>query len=223
MRETPWGTMSYLDYRYRIEFGTAEFDEIDGYCRERGIAWFVSCWDEPSVDFTERYEPVCYKVASASVTDHGLLERLAATGKPLILSTGMSTMEQIRAAVALLPADRLLLAHTTSTYPCKPEELNLRMIATLRDEFGCPVGYSGHEVGLQTTLAAVALGAAFVERHITLDRAMWGSDQAASIEPTGLVRLVRDIRVIESALGDGVKRVYDSELPVRDRLRRAAS
>jgi len=221
VRETPWGLMTYLEYRHRIEFGAPEYDEIDAYCRERGIAWFTSCWDEPSVDFIERYDPVCYKVASASVTDRGLLDRLAATGRSLILSTGMSTMDQIRAAVALLPADRLLLAHTTSTYPCKPEELNLRMIAALGDEFACPVGYSGHEVGLQTTLAAVALGAAFVERHVTLDRAMWGSDQAASIEPAGLVRLVRDIRVIEASLGDGEKRVYDSELPVRDRLRRA--
>ena len=220
VRETPWGLMTYLDYRYRIEFGTAEFDELDAYCRERGIAWFASCWDEPSVDFIEQYEPVCHKVASASVTDRSLLDRLAATGRPLILSTGMSTMEQIREAVAAVPGDRLLLAHSTSTYPCKPEELNLRMIDTLAAEFGCPVGYSGHEVGLQTTLAAVALGAAFVERHITLDRAMWGSDQAASIEPTGLVRLVRDIRVIEAAMGDGVKRVYDSELPVQARLRR---
>jgi len=220
VRETPWGLITYLDYRRRIELGTAEYDELDAYCRERGIAWFASCWDEPSVDFVDAYEPVCYKVASASITDASLLERLTATGRPLVLSTGMSTMEQIRAAVDQLPADRLLLAHTTSTYPCKPEELNLRMIETLRAEFDCPVGYSGHEVGLQTTLAAVALGAAFVERHITLDRAMWGSDQAASIEPTGLVRLVRDIRVIETALGDGEKRVYDSELPVRARLRR---
>jgi len=221
VRETPWGLMTYLEYRHQIEFGAPEYDEIDAYCRERGIAWFTSCWDEPSVDFVERYDPICYKVASASVTDRGLLDRLAATGRTLILSTGMSTMAQIRAAVATLPSDRLLLAHTTSTYPCKPEELNLRMIAALSDEFACPVGYSGHEVGLQTTIAAVALGAAFVERHVTLDRAMWGSDQAASIEPAGLVRLVRDIRVVEAALGDGEKRVYDSELPVRDRLRRA--
>jgi N-acetylneuraminate synthase len=220
VRETPWGLMSYLDYRHRIEFGPDEFDALDAYCHDRGIAWFASCWDEPSVEFIETYEPVCYKIASASVTDRALLERLAATGHPLILSTGMSTMAQIRSAAGALPQDQLLLAHSTSTYPCKPEELNLRMIATLRDQFDCPVGYSGHEVGLQTTVAAVVLGAAFVERHITLDRAMWGSDQAASIEPTGLVRLVRDIRVIEAAMGDGEKRVYESELPVQARLRR---
>jgi len=221
MRETPWGIMTYLDYRYRVEFETDEYDEIDRYCDEKGIAWFVSPWDPDSVDFTEKYDPPCYKVASASLTDTELLDRLVATGRPLIVSTGMSTMEEIRAAVAKIPTDRLLLAHATSTYPCKPEELNLRMLATLREEFGCPVGYSGHEVGLQTTVAAVALGASFVERHITLDRAMWGSDQAASIEPGGLIRLVRDIRVIEAALGDGVKHVYDSELPIKARLRRA--
>ena len=221
MRETPWGIMTYLDYRYRVEFEVPEYDEIDRYCAEKGIAWFVSPWDPDSVDFTEKYDPPCYKVASASLTDTELLDRLVATGRPLVVSTGMSTMEEIRAAVAKIPTDRLLLAHATSTYPCKPEELNLRMLATLREEFGCPVGYSGHEVGLQTTVAAVALGASFVERHITLDRAMWGSDQAASIEPGGLIRLVRDIRVIEAALGDGVKHVYDSELPIKARLRRA--
>jgi len=221
MRETPWGIMTYLDYRYRVEFETDEYDEIDRYCDEKGIAWFVSPWDPDSVDFIEKYDPPCYKVASASLTDIELLDRLVATGRPLIVSTGMSTMEEIRDAVAKVPTDRLLLAHATSTYPCKPEELNLRMLATLRDEFGCPVGYSGHEVGLQTTVAAVALGASFVERHITLDRAMWGSDQAASIEPGGLIRLVRDVRVIEAALGDGVKHVYDSELPIKARLRRA--
>ena len=221
MRETPWGIMTYLDYRYRVEYEEPEYDEIDRYCAEKGIAWFVSPWDPDSVDFTEKYDPPCYKVASASLTDTELLDRLVATGRPLVVSTGMSTMEEIRAAVAKIPTDRLLLAHATSTYPCKPEELNLRMLATLREEFGCPVGYSGHEVGLQTTVAAVALGASFVERHITLDRAMWGSDQAASIEPGGLIRLVRDIRVIEAALGDGVKHVYDSELPIKARLRRA--
>jgi N-acetylneuraminate synthase len=221
MRETPWGIMTYLDYRYRVEFEAPDYDEIDRYCDEKGIAWFVSPWDPASVDFTEKYDPPCYKVASASLTDAELLDRLVATGRPLIVSTGMSTMDEIREGVARIPVERLLLAHATSTYPCKPEELNLRMLATLRDEFGCPVGYSGHEVGLQTTVAAVALGASFVERHITLDRAMWGSDQAASIEPGGLIRLVRDIRVIEAAMGDGVKHVYDSELPIKARLRRA--
>ncbi len=220
-RETPWGLMSYLEYRHRLEFGQPEYDEIDRYCRERGITWFASVWDEPSVDFLERYAPVCYKIPSAALTDHNLLRYLRQTGRPLILSTGMSTLEQIREAVDILGEDNLLITHCTSTYPCPPHELNLRMIETLRREFHCPIGYSGHEVGLQTTYAAVVLGACLVERHITLDRAMWGSDQAASVEPWGFMRLVRDIRVIEAALGDGVKRIYESELPIMNRLRRA--
>ena len=221
MRETPWGVMTYLEYRRRIELGREEYVEIDRYCRERGMTWFASCWDPESVDFIEEFDPVCHKIASASLTDDELLDRVTKSGRPLMLSTGMSTMEQIHTAVGKLPVERLLLAHSTSTYPCRPDELNLRMLATLREQFECPVGYSGHEVGLQTTIAAVALGARFIERHVTIDRAMWGSDQAASIEPTGLLRLVRDIRVIETALGDGVKQVYESELPVRERLRRA--
>jgi len=220
IRETPWGLMTYMEYRRRIEFGKEEYDKIDEYCRERGIIWFASCWDKPSVDFMEQYNPPCYKIASACLTDDDLLRYINSKGRPIILSTGMSTMEQIRHAVSLLDRERLLIAHCTSTYPCKPQELNLRVIQTLKQEFDCPIGYSGHEVGLQTTYAAVVLGACFVERHITLDRAMWGSDQAASVEPWGFMRLVRDIRVIESALGDGVKRVYDSELPVMKKLRR---
>jgi N-acetylneuraminate synthase len=223
MRETPWGLMTYLEYRYRVEFGADEYTEIDRYCRERGITWFASCWDVDAVDFMETFEPVCYKVASATITDDELVDRIAKTGRPVILSTGMSTMDEIRGAVARLDGSDLLLAHATSTYPCKPEELNLRMIETLGAEFDRPVGYSGHEVGLQTTLAAVVMGATFVERHITLDRAMWGTDQSASVEPGGLMRLVRDIRTIESALGDGVKRVYDSELPSRDKMRKSVS
>lgn len=220
LRDTPWGRMTYLEYRYRVEFDEAAYAAIDAHARELGLHWFASPWDEPSVDFLEQYNPVCHKVASASLTDDGLLRKLKATGRPVILSTGMSTMEEIRHAVSLLDRDRLVICHATSTYPCKPEELNLRMIGTLGREFGVPVGYSGHETGLQATLAAVTLGAVMVERHITLDRSMWGSDQAASVEPGGLERLVRDIRVIEAALGDGVKRVYDSELPAKARLRR---
>jgi N-acetylneuraminate synthase len=220
MRETPWGIMSYMQYRERVEFGQKEYQEIDVYCRQRGIAWFVSPWDVQSVTFMEQFNPVCYKVASATITDLALLRRIRATGHPVILSTGMSTMDQIRAAVAELDQEHLVLTHTTSTYPCKAEELNLNVIAALKAEFGVPVGYSGHEVGLQTTCAAVVLGACLVERHITLDRAMWGSDHAASVEPSGFMRLVRDIRVIEKALGDGCKRVYDSELPGMNKLRR---
>ncbi|MEQ8786846.1 MAG: N-acetylneuraminate synthase family protein [Pirellulaceae bacterium] len=221
-RETPWGTITYMEYRERVEFGDREFAAIDSHCREQGIDWFASCWDEPSVDFIEAFQPVCYKIASASLTDASLLRKHASLGRPLILSTGMSTMEQIRAAVSLCDRRRLLLTHSTSAYPCPTHELNLRMIQTLADEFRCPVGYSGHEVGLQTSCAAVVLGACIVERHITLDRAMWGSDQAASVEPAGLLRLVRDIRTIEQALGDGVKCVYESERPVMAKLRRAA-
>jgi len=222
-RETPWGVMTYLDYRHRVEFGYEQYAEINRYCRERGIDWFASCWDEPSVDFIEQFDPVCYKVASASITDAGLLNRVNATGRPILMSTGMSTMDEIRAAVAQLDRSRLALFHTTSTYPCKPEELNLRMIQTLENEFRVPVGYSGHEVGLQVTYAAVAIGGCMIERHITLDRAMWGTDQAASIEPQGLIRLVRDIRVIEKSLGDGRKRVYESEKPSRAKLRRTTA
>jgi N-acetylneuraminate synthase len=177
-------------------------------------------WDEPSVDFLGRFDVPCYKLPSAALTDHSLLRRVRRTGRPVILSTGMSTMEQIRQAVEVLGTDDLLLAHATSTYPCEPEELNLQMIRTLRETFPCPVGYSGHEVGLIPSVVSVALGACLVERHITLDRAMWGSDQAASVEPGGFERLVKYIRVTEKSLGDGIKRVYPSEEPSLRRLRR---
>lgn len=220
MRETPWGYITYMDYRERVEFGEAEYREIDAYCKTKGIPWFVSVWDEPSVDFIEQFDPVCYKFPSASLTDHALLRHARASGRPLILSTGMSTMEQIQAAVEVLGTDNLLITHATSAYPCAPEELNLKMIETLRDVFPCPIGYSGHEVGLVPSVVAVALGACLVERHITLDRAMWGSDQAASVEPGGFQRLVKYIRVTEQALGDGVKKVYESEQSQMRKLRR---
>ena len=220
MRDTPWGQMTYMDYRRRMEFGLAEYREIDRHCKSRGVAWFASCWDGPSVDFLQQFDPVCYKIPSACLTDDALLAYIGDKGRPIMLSTGMSTMNEIRHAIALLPRERLLVAHCTSSYPAKPEELNLQVIRALEQEFECSIGYSGHEVGLQTTCAAVTLGACFIERHITLDRAMWGSDQAASVEPGGFARLVRDIRTIEAALGDGVKRVYDSERPLISRLRR---
>jgi len=223
MRETPWGLISYLEYRHKVEFGLEDYAEIDRYCREKGIQWFASCWDTDSVDFIEQFSPPCYKIASACITDIPLLEKFRQTGRAAILSTGMSTMQEIKSAVEILDKRSLLIAHSTSTYPCPPEELNLRMIPSLSETFDCPIGYSGHEVGLQTTFAAVTLGAAFIERHITLDRALWGSDQAASVEPWGLIRLVRDIRVIERALGDGQKRVYESELKARQKLRRNQS
>lgn len=220
MRETPWGFMTYLEYKYKVELGYDAYVEIDRYCWEKGILWFASCWDEDSVDFIEQFSPCCYKAASASLTDVPLLQKMKRTGRPLIISTGMSTMEEIDQAVAALGTDNLVIAHSTSAYPCANKELNLRMIQTLQRTYDCPIGYSGHETGLQTTCAAVVLGAAYIERHITLDRAMWGSDQAASVEPHGMQRLVRDIRVIETALGDGVKRVYESELKARKKLRR---
>lgn len=219
VRETPWGLMTYLEYRHRIELKEEQYAEIDRYAKEKGLHWFASCWDIPSVDFIERFSPACYKIASASLTDEQLVRYTASKGRPVILSTGMSTQEEIDKAVSLLDKKQLLLTHATSTYPCSPDELNLRMINTLRHRYNVPVGYSGHETGLQTTLAAVALGACVIERHITLDRAMWGTDQAASVEPAGLHRLVRDIRVIERAFGDGIKRVYPSELPIRQKLR----
>ena len=220
-RDTPWGRMTYIDYKHRIEFGRAEFAEINRYCRERNILWFASCWDEPSVDFIEQFDPPLYKAASASLTDLPLLRKMQATGKPLMLSSGMSQMGEIETAVTHLTPHNLLLAHATSAYPCPVEQLNLRMILTLKARYpDIPIGYSGHEVGLAPTWAAVALGATFVERHITLDRAMWGSDQAASVEVMGLHHLVRDIRDIEKALGDGIKRVYPAEEKMMEKLRR---
>jgi N-acetylneuraminate synthase len=220
-RDTLWGRMKYIDYRHLIEFGDAEYAEIDRYCREKGIHWFASCWDEPSVDLVERYNPPVYKAPSASLTDHALLRHMKSTGKPLMISTGMSTVEDIRTAVDAIGTDNLLIAHSTSAYPCSLPELNLRMIHTLQSWYpDNPVGYSGHETGLAPTWAAVAMGATFVERHITLDRAMWGSDHAASVEIGGLYRLVTNIRDIEKSLGDGVKRVYESELGPRRKLRR---
>lgn len=222
LRETPWGLMTYLEYRHHVELGEEAYRQIDALCQEVRITWFASVWDEPSVDFMEAFHPVCYKIPSAALTDHALLTHVRRTGRPIILSTGMSSMEEIRDAVRLLGTEQLVLLQCTSTYPAKTEELNLKAIHTFQQKFDCPIGYSGHEIGLQTTCAAVVLGATVIERHITLSRAMWGSDQAASVEPQGFVRLVRDIRRIEQALGDGVKRVYETELKVRETLRRVS-
>lgn len=223
-RETPWGVMSYIEYRHKVEFSEAQYAQVDQICKQNDILWFASCWDEQAVDFIEQFDPPCYKVASASLTDAGLLAKKRATQRPMIVSTGMSSMDEIDAAVAFLGSENLLIAHSTSTYPCRPEELNLRMIKTLKTRFpGVPVGYSGHETGLATSWAAVALEATFVERHITLDRAMWGTDQAASVELGGLERLVANIRDIEKSLGDGVKKVYASEMGPRTKLRRVNS
>ena len=222
-RDTPWGRMTYLEYRHRVEFGADEYRQIDEYCHEIGIDWFASPWDTESVDFLTAYNTPAFKVASACLTDDALLKAMRDTGRTVILSTGMSTPEQIRHAVELLGSRQTVLLHATSTYPAAAEQLNLRMINTLAEEYpNVPIGYSGHEVGLQTTLCAVALGACVVERHITLDRAMWGSDQSASVEPEGMRRLMRDIRVLESSLGDGVKQVYAEEHAAMRKLRRFA-
>lgn len=221
MRQTPWGEMTYLEYRHRVEFDRDQYIELGDHATLRGLDWFASPWDSPSVEFLEDLNVCAFKVASASVTDLALLEAIRATGKPTILSTGMSTMDQIDRAVAALDGSPLIVLHATSTYPLPAEEANLRMIATLQRRYpGVPVGYSGHEPGLQISLAAVALGAVAVERHITLDRTMWGSDHAASLEPQGLQHLVRDIRVIEEAMGDGVKRIFPGELAPLAKLRR---
>lgn len=221
-RDTPWGRMTYINYRHKMELSKSDYDEIDFYCKKKGIIWFASCWDEESVDFMSQFNPPCYKVPSAGLTDTGLLTHMRAKKKPIILSTGMSTMKQVDNAVGILGPNDLIILHCVSTYPAKPEELNLQAIQTLKRQFlnYIPVGYSGHEVSLTPSVMAAVLGACMIERHITLDHTMWGTDQAASMEPRGFQLLVRDIRVWEAAKGDGVKRVLPSEIPVMTKLRR---
>jgi N-acetylneuraminate synthase len=221
-RENPFGTTNG-DLKRALEFGIADYEEIDAYCKAVKIPWLVSCWDEQSVDLMQQFDLPCFKVASASLTDDHLLRHTRATGKPIILSTGMSTLEEVDHAVEVLGKEDLILMHTCSTYPASYDELNLRAIPVLRERYGIPVGYSGHETGIPTSVAAVVLGSCCVERHITMDRAMWGSDQAASLEPNGISRLVRDIRLIEQSMGDGVKRVYERELPIIKKLRRVGA
>lgn len=218
-RENPFGPTNG-DLKRGLEFGEKDYEEIDRYCKEKGIMWFASPWDVKSVDFLEKFDVPCYKIASACLTDDELLKKVRATGKPVILSTGMSTVEEIRHAVNVLGEQDLILLQCTATYPSKDEELNLKAIPWLKENFNCPIGYSGHEVGVYSSLVAAVLGACAVERHITLDRAMWGSDQAASLEPQGLNRLVRDIRLVPAWLGDGEKRVFESEIPILQKLRK---
>ena len=208
------------DLKRGLEFGEAEYKEIDEYCKRKGILWFASCWDEGSVDFIEKFNPPCYKIASASLTDDNLLQYTKAKGKPILLSTGISSMEEIKHAVEILREDNLIIFHCTSTYPSNAEEMNLRVIETFKKEFNCPIGYSGHERGVTPSVLAVALGACAVERHITVDRTNWGSDQAASLEMAGLYHMVRDIRQVPVLLGDGKKVVYPREIPIIDKLRR---
>lgn len=218
-RQSPFGATNG-DLKRGLEFGYQQYVEIAAHCARHGIAWYASCWDEASVDFLAQFGPPCYKIASACLTDDGLLRHHRSTGRPLVLSTGMSTLEQVDHAVDVLGRENLILLHTISTYPAALHELNLRTMETLRARYDVPVGYSGHEVGLAPSVAAAALGACMIERHITLDRAMWGSDQAASVEPGGFERLVKDVRGVEEALGDGTKRLLDSEIPVMRKLRR---
>lgn len=218
-RESPFGNIN-SDLKYGLEFEHEEYQEIDRYCREKNIPWFASCWDEGSVDFIDQFDVPCYKIASACLTDDGLLRYTKSKGKPIILSTGMSTMEQIDHAVEVLGKDNLVILHTTSTYPANYDELNLSVIPVLKQRYGLPIGYSGHETGIPTSVAVVALGACVVERHITLDRAMWGSDQAASLGPGGIIKMVSGIRIMEMAMGDGIKRVIEREKPIIKKLRR---
>jgi N-acetylneuraminate synthase len=221
-RENPFGPTNG-DLKHGLEFGEEEYDEINAFCKSAKITWFASPWDEGSVDFLERYRTPVYKIASASLTDDNLLRYVRKTGKPVILSTGMSTYAEIDHAVEVLGKNDLVLMHATSTYPANYDELNLKCIPTMAARYGLPIGYSGHETGIPTSVAAVVLGACCVERHITLDRAGWGSDQAASLEPNGITRLVRDIRLWEQSTGDGIKRVYERELPIIKKLRRVGA
>lgn len=221
-RENPFGTTNG-DLKHALEFGHEEYEEIDAFCRSVKMLWFGSPWDEASVDFLEQFRVPVHKIASASLTDDDLLRHVRATGKPIILSTGMSTYSEIDHAVEVLGKEDLILLHATSTYPANYDELNLRAIPTMANRYGVPIGYSGHETGIPTSVCAASLGACCVERHITMDRAMWGSDQAASLEPNGISRLVRDIRLVEQSMGDGIKRVYEDEIPVMKKLRRVGA
>ncbi len=221
-RESPFGTTNG-DLKRALEFGAEEYRQIDRYCKEVRMPWFVSAWDEAAVDAMDEFDMPCFKIASASLTDEKLLRHTRGKGKPIVLSTGMSSIEQIDKAVEILGKQDLVLLHACSTYPAHYEELNLRAIPKMRERYGVPVGYSGHETGLPSSIAAVALGACIVERHITLDRAGWGSDQAASLEPNGIGRLVSYIRLVERSMGDGEKKVYDRELPIIKKLRRVGA
>lgn len=218
-RENPFGPTNG-DLKRGLEFGKKEYAQIDKYCKKKGILWFASPWDEQSVDFLEQFDVPCYKIASACLTDDNLLKRVHRTDKPVILSTGMSSPKQIDHAVKILGDKKLILLQCTATYPSQLSDLNLKVISWLRDKYPIPIGYSGHETGIVESVMAVTLGASVVERHITLDRAMWGSDQAASLEPPGLQKMVRDIRNVSIVLGSDKKQILDSEMPVLQKLRR---
>lgn len=220
IRETPWGTMTYLEYKHKIEFGKKEYDEIDSYCKEKGIAWSASPWDLDSLNFLDQYDIPFIKIPSAMLTNDELLEESVKTGKKIILSVGMSTVEEIDHAVEILrQSNNFAILHCNSSYPAPLDELNLSVIKTLQERYGCDVGYSGHEFRLGTTVASVYLGASIIERHITLDRTMWGTDHMSSVEPQGLIKLVKGIRELEQSYGDGVIRVTESQIPIRTKLR----
>jgi N-acetylneuraminate synthase len=219
-KETPWGTMTYLEYKKKMEFGKKEYEEIDEYCKKKGIMWYASAWDTKSVDFLEKFDMPCYKVPSACLTDKELLLKLKETKKPIILSTGMSTMDQVKEAVSLIGEENLILLHCNSSYPATDEELNLNAIKTFKKQFNCPIGYSGHETGVYSSIAAAVIGSCMIERHITLDRAMFGTDQAASLEVRGLSIIANEIKSLQKIMGDGQKKVYDSEKPIMKKLRK---
>ena len=219
MRDTPWGRMTYLDYKYKVEFEKQEYDEIDRYCKEKGIEWSASPWDLDSLEFLMGYDIPWIKIPSAMITNQELMKASAATGKKVIFSTGMSTYEEIDQAVEWLSGNDVLMLHCNSTYPAPLKDLNLKCIQTLKERYNCEVGYSGHEFRLGTSVAAIYLGATCIERHITLDRTMWGSDHMSSVEPQGLIKMVRGIRELEEAYGDGIKRVTEGELAPRKKLR----
>jgi N-acetylneuraminate synthase len=221
-RDTPWGRITYLEYRHRVEFKKEQYDYIDKYCKEKPILWTASVWDQNSLEFLLQYDIPFIKIPSALLTDDKLIKKASMAGKPVILSTGMSSIEEIDHAVALMEKfskGNFILMHTNSRYPTPPEELNLLAIHYLRDRYNCIVGYSGHEYDLEPTVIAVALGAKIIERHITLDHNMWGSDQFASLEVHAMDMLYKRIKNIDVLLGDGLKKVTDGELEVRKKLR----
>jgi len=219
-RESPWGK-TQRDQKQGLEFGEAEYREIDRYFKEKEIDWFASAWDVDSQEFLRQFDCPHNKIASAMLVDKKFLRAVASEGKHTFISTGMSTMDEIGNAVAIFreAGCPFELMHCVSTYPMKDEDANLCCIATLRDRFQCDVGYSGHEVGLAVSYAAAALGITSLERHITLDRAMYGSDQAASVEPAGLRQLVGAVRKIERAMGNGQKVILKDEVPIAAKLR----
>ena len=221
MRETPWGRMKYIDYKKKIEFGKKEYDIIDKFCKKINILWTASCWDIPSIKFIERYKVKFHKVPSACITDLDLLKELKKTNKPIIISTGMSTEKQIQKAVKIVSQKNLSILHCNSSYPAQNHQLNLKYIEKLKATYKKSViGYSGHEMNLSSSVAAVVLGAKIIERHITLDKSMWGTDQQASIEPIGFARLIRDVRNVENSLGKPVKIVYPEEKIIMSKLRK---